>query len=176
MSDGVLERRIEERREARPTSPPQRRSTPRPGSRRSASPASGGSAGRPRRRVSGDARRRTRIGAASAIRGAVTMRSSRCWTMWTENRVVSYRSIPDSSANARAVMAAAKATVRRRGTRLCGCAPFTRPTAHAHHSSPQRIASVGSGGNVQPRSRLAAVVAPGHGARGRLRARRPRRN
>ena len=54
-------------------------------------------------------------------------------------------------------MAATKAMVRRRGTRLCGCAPFTRPTAHAHHTSATRIASVGSGGNVQPRSRLAGV-------------------
>ena len=43
-----------------------------------------------RRRVSGEATRRSSvIGAASAISGAATRTSSRCWTMWTENSVVS---------------------------------------------------------------------------------------
>ena len=40
--------------------------------------------------VAGDATRRSSvIGAASAISGAATRVSSRCWTMWTENSVVS---------------------------------------------------------------------------------------
>ena len=43
-----------------------------------------------RRRVSGELTRRTSvIGAASASSGAATSISSTCWTMWTENRVVS---------------------------------------------------------------------------------------
>ena len=35
------------------------------------------------------ARSRVVIGAPSAISGAATSVSRRCWTMWTENRVVS---------------------------------------------------------------------------------------
>ena len=53
-------------------------------------PASGGPAGSPGcRRRGGDARRSSVIGAPSAISGAATSVSSTCWTMWTENRVVS---------------------------------------------------------------------------------------
>ena len=43
-----------------------------------------------RRRVAGDETRRSRtIGPAYSSRGGATRTSSRCWTMWTENSVVS---------------------------------------------------------------------------------------
>ena len=40
------------------------------------------------------------MGADRASSGAATSISSTCWTMWIEKSAVSYRAIPDSSANA----------------------------------------------------------------------------
>ena len=62
-------------------------------------------------RVAGDATRSISVtGADSAMSGAATSVSRTCWTMWIENRVVSYWSIPDSRAKAMASMPPAKAT------------------------------------------------------------------
>ena len=91
------------------------------------------------------------IGAASAMSGAATSVSRTCWTMWIENRAVSYRSMPDSSAMASATMPAAKAADRRRGTGFAGCAASTRRTASHQASEATAMAIVGSGSNVQPR-------------------------
>ena len=89
-----------------------------------------------RRRVSPELRRRTRVtGAARARSGAATSISRTCWTMWTEKRLVSYRSMPEISANASASIPPRKATVRRRGTGLRGWTESTRRTAHSHQTT-----------------------------------------
>src|SRR5688500_10639215 len=57
---------------------------------------------------------------------------------------------------ASAARPAAKATDRRTGTGLVGCAAFTRRTAHHHHMAAMAMASVGRGSNVQPSRSVAA--------------------
>ena len=90
----VLERRVEERREVGPPHrPPRTAARRRPGRSRARGPAaSGGSAGsRAAGRRAGRRRRSERDRRADrAISGAATRVSRTCWTMWTENSVVSY--------------------------------------------------------------------------------------
>ena len=88
----VLERRVEQRREVRPPhdrgeeQPGDDRERQRPASTREWRIGRISRAGASRRRGT---RRSSVIGAARAISGAATSVSSRCWTMWTENSVVS---------------------------------------------------------------------------------------
>ena len=65
--------------------------------------------------------------------------------------------MPESRANAIAVMPRTKAHVRCRGTGLFGWSRSTRRTAHRHQMSETAIASVGSGSTVQPSRSDAAV-------------------
>ena len=65
--------------------------------------------------------------------------------------------MPEISANARASIPARKATVRRRGTGLCGWTESTRRTAHSHQTTVAAMARVGIGCQVQPSSSDAAV-------------------
>jgi hypothetical protein len=84
-----------------------------------------------RRRVSGRAKRRSRvIGAPRASSGAATIVSRTCWTMWSLKRVVSYASIGDWRASSMTARPSSQATIRPRGTRLLGCAASTERTAH----------------------------------------------
>ena len=91
VDERVLERGIEQRREvADPHDPGEERPRRRPGTPAPARPASGGPAGSSGgARPASTTRRSSVIGAARAMSGAATSISRRCWTMWTENSVVS---------------------------------------------------------------------------------------
>ena len=60
------------------------------------------------------------MGAASTRRGAATIVSSRCWTMWTEKRVVSKASMGEAKAMTMAPSPASQDPRRQSDTGVLG--------------------------------------------------------
>src|SRR6266511_492592 len=96
-------------------------------------------------------------GLASTSSGAATRVSSRCWTMWTEKRVVAPASTGDCRATATTARPAMNSTVRARLTAARPWAGVARREPARHNMAVAASSALAAGSNVQPARRRLAM-------------------